>query len=202
MTEINLSEKEKTIIEAARKRFAHFGFSKVTMEEIAVDVDMGKASLYYYFPTKESIFKQVISQEQDELANEIESIIHKDITSAEKLIQYVKVRHSFFQKLVNLGTLSVHSLTDTKSIYKKLFTEFEVRELALIKNMIDEGIKKGEFKKDLEKETPSVILHILQGLRFRVLKQSRELERDEKLIKELQKEMDLAIKIVLNGILK
>ena len=96
----------------------------------------------------------------------------------------------------------MHSLTDTKSIYKKLFTEFEVRELALIQNMIDEGIKKGEFKKDLEKETPSVILHILQGLRFRVLKQSRELERDEKLIKELQKEMDLAIKIVLNGILK
>ena len=202
MTENNLSEKEKTIIEAARKRFAHYGFSKVTMDEIAADIDMGKASLYYYFPTKENIFEKVILQEQDELAHEIESIIQKEIPSKEKLIQYVKVRHNFFQKLVNLGTLSVHSLTDTKSIYKKLFAEFEIRELVLVKAIIDEGIKKGEFRKDLEEETPNVILHILQGLRFRVLKQSRELERDERLIKDLQKELDLSIKLVINGILK
>ena len=202
MTENNLSEKEKTIIEAARKRFAHYGFSKVTMDEIAADIDMGKASLYYYFPTKENIFEKVILQEQDELAHEIESIIQKEIPSKEKLIQYVKVRHNFFQKLVNLGTLSVHSLTDTKSIYKKLFAEFEIRELVLVKAIIDEGIKKGEFRKDLEEETPNVILHILQGLRFRVLKQSRELERDERLIKDLQRELDLSIKLVINGILK
>ena len=202
MTENNLSEKEKTIIEAARKRFAHYGFSKVTMDEIAADIDMGKASLYYYFPTKENIFEKVILQEQDELAHEIESIIQKEIPSKEKLIQYVKVRHNFFQKLVNLGTLSVHSLNDTKSIYKKLFAEFEIRELVLVKAIIDEGIKKGEFRKDLEEETPNVILHILQGLRFRVLKQSRELERDERLIKDLQKELDLSIKLVINGILK
>ena len=202
MTENNVNEKEKTIIEAARKRFAHYGFSKVTMDEIAADIDMGKASLYYYFPTKENIFEKVILQEQDELAHEIESIIQKEIPSKEKLIQYVKVRHNFFQKLVNLGTLSVHSLTDTKSIYKKLFAEFEIRELVLVKAIIDEGIKKGEFRKDLEEETPNVILHILQGLRFRVLKQSRELERDERLIKDLQKELDLSIKLVINGILK
>jgi TetR/AcrR family transcriptional regulator len=51
--------REKSIIEAAKERFAHFGFSKVTMEEIASDVDLGKASLYYYFPTKEDLFKAV-----------------------------------------------------------------------------------------------------------------------------------------------
>ena len=48
MSENNLKEKE--ILEAARSRFAHYGYSKVTMEEIALDVEMGKASLYYYFP--------------------------------------------------------------------------------------------------------------------------------------------------------
>ena len=37
--------KEKAIIKAARERFAHFGFSKVTMDEIAADIEMGKACL-------------------------------------------------------------------------------------------------------------------------------------------------------------
>ena len=56
ITEKPSKEREKPIIEAARKRFAHYGFSKVTMEEIAADAEMGKASLYYYFPTKEELF--------------------------------------------------------------------------------------------------------------------------------------------------
>ncbi len=73
----NNISKEKIIIEAARNRFAHYGFSKVTMEEIALDVDMGKASLYYYFPTKEDLFRSVISQEINELQKNIEQILQK-----------------------------------------------------------------------------------------------------------------------------
>ena len=54
MTEQLSTEKQAVILDAARKRFAYYGFSKVTMDEIAADIGMGKASLYYYFPTKES----------------------------------------------------------------------------------------------------------------------------------------------------
>ena len=46
MTEHPAGRKEKAILEAARKRFAYFGFSKITMDEIASDVALGKASLY------------------------------------------------------------------------------------------------------------------------------------------------------------
>lgn len=196
------ADKEKSIIEAARKRFAHYGFSKVTMDEIAADIEMGKASLYYYFPTKESIFTRVIKQEQDELAYEIESIIGKNISCEQKLTEYVKVRLNYFQKLVNLGTLHAHSFMDNKSIYKKLFGEFEAKELVFVQNILDEGIKKGSFRKDLEKGTAHVILHLLQGLRFRVLKERTDLEHSEKAMKELQKEMNIAVNLILKGIIK
>jgi AcrR family transcriptional regulator len=42
--------KVTSIIEAARKRFSHYGLTKTTMNEIAADIGMSKASLYYYFP--------------------------------------------------------------------------------------------------------------------------------------------------------
>lgn len=195
-------EKEQVIIKAARERFAHFGFAKVTMDEIAADVEMGKASLYYYFPTKESIFQLVIKQEQDELAAEFESIIKQKISCREKLIEYIDVRLNHFQRLVNLGTLSAHSFNDTKSVYKKLFIAFEATELNFLETILKEGIDKGEFRKDLDKETASVILHIIQGLRFRVLKQHREIELNENVIKGLQNEMVIAINLLINGILK
>lgn len=195
-------EKENAIIDAARKRFAHYGFSKVTMEEIAADVEMGKASLYYYFPTKEDIFRAVIIQEQEELACEIESIIAMSIPCEQKFTEYVNVRLNYFQKLVNLGTLNAHSYMDNKSIYKKLFTELEAKELMFLHNILDEGIKKGSFRKDLDKDTAHVILHVLQGLRFRVMKEQKDLEHDGKAMKELQKEMKVATDFLIHGIKK
>lgn len=202
MTDNNQNEKVTTIIEAARIRFARFGFSKVTMDEIAEDVHMGKASLYYYFPTKESIFKEVVAQEQNELASEIETIISNEDSCSEKLIEYVKVRIHYFQTLVNLGMLSVHSLSKPKPMYKSLFIELEAKELLFVQRILEIGIKKGEFRDDLEKETPTVILHILQGLRFRVLKQSSEIDLNEQTILDLQNEMNIAINLILKGILK
>lgn len=196
------TEKQENIIRAARSRFAHYGFSKVTMDEIAADVDMGKASLYYYFPTKESLFVHVIRQEQDEAAAELESIIGRKISPEEKLVEYANVRLNLFQKLLNLGTLSVHSLTDSNSIYKKQFIEFEGKELKFVQKIIQAGIASGEFRKDLEKEFPAVLLHIFQGLRFRVLKQSRGITIEPAVIKELQKEMSIAINLIIKGILK
>lgn len=196
------SEKEIAIIDAARKRFAHYGFSKVTMDEIAADVEMGKASLYYYFPTKESLFEKVIKQEQNELASEIELLIKSNKSPNNMLADYVDLRLDFFQKLVNLGTLHVHSVTDSKSIYEKLFREFESRELKFIRNIYELGIKTGNFRKDLLNDFPLVFIHILQGLRFRVLKQYKIIGKQSKLIKDLRKEMKITVDITLNGIKK
>ena len=52
-------EKLSKVLDAAQKRFARFGLSKTTMNDIADDLGVSKASLYYYFPDKESIFKKV-----------------------------------------------------------------------------------------------------------------------------------------------
>ena len=111
--------KERAIIKAARERFAHFGFSKVTMDEIAADIDMGKASLYYYFPTKESLFQAVLAQERDEFSCEIEKILENESGGEDKLLQYVDQRLKYFNKLVNLGTLSFYSFIGQKSQFKQ-----------------------------------------------------------------------------------
>ena len=193
-------EKENAIIDAARKRFAHYGFSKVTMEEIAGDVEMGKASLYYYFPTKEDLFRAVILQEQNELKKSIELILEKPKCASEKLHEYVEQRMKFFRILINLGTLSVHSYFDTKSVFKKLFLDFELVELDLIKKIIDEGKLKNEFNSDLPEDIALIFLHILQGLRCRVLRWAKGQNLDDETHKILQNEMKTATNFFIYGI--
>ena len=193
-------EKEQVILKAARERFAQFGFSKVTMDEIAADVEMGKASLYYYFPAKEDLFRAVIQQEQDQFVDAIEKILAQNISACKKLAQYVDRRVDFFQDLLNLGTLNIHSYFDTKSIYKSLFENFHAQELKLMDRLIKEGKKKGEFKKSLSDEVAQMILRILQGLRVRILRQLKGRSNDAKYVDQLKKEMSLFIKTILEGI--
>ena len=185
--------KEKAIIDAARKRFAHYGYSKVTMEEIAQDVELGKASLYY-------IFKAVIFREQNELKENIEQLLKKSGSASNKLREYVKLRMKFFRDLINLGTLSVHSYMDTKSVFKKLFKDFEKIELTLINKIVDEGVQKKEFVNFPDENIAVVYLHILQGLRCRILRTVKGREPDKLTRENLQREMKIATEIFINGI--
>ena len=192
--------KEFSIVQAARDRFARYGFSKVTMEEIAMDVELGKASLYYYFPSKEQVFKAVIVMEQNVAKANFEQLLLKQETASDKLREYVTLRMKFFQDLINLGTLSVHSYMDKKSIFKELFLDFEKVELALIKKIIDEGIQTNEFKSFLADDIAVVFLHILQGLRCRILRTAKGRDLAQKTRSNLQKEMKTATEIFINGI--
>ena len=193
-------QKEFAIVQAARDRFARYGFSKVTMEEIAADVELGKASLYYYFPSKEEVFKAVIALEQNELKGRFEQLLRKQEAAADKLREYVTLRMKFFRDLINLGTLSVHSYMGTKSVFKKLFQDFEKVELTLIKKIIDEGVQRHEFVSFTADDIARVFLHILQGLRCRILRSANGRDLAQKTRNNLQKEMKTATEIFINGI--
>jgi AcrR family transcriptional regulator len=52
-------QKEKKIIEAAKKRFKEDGFASVSMRKIAADVGMGAMTLYKYFDSKNEILHHI-----------------------------------------------------------------------------------------------------------------------------------------------
>jgi AcrR family transcriptional regulator len=199
MSETISSEKVKIILQAARKRFAHYGFSKVTMDEIAGDVELGKASLYYYFPTKEELFRAVISQEQTEFIKRVEALLQKTTSAKEKLEEYVESRLTFSRELSNLGTLSFHSIFDSKSVFRKLSEDFEEQELKLLKIIIDEGKASGDFRKDLPDELTKVFIHVLQGLKLRFIRFLKEQRMEDEIHLELEAEMKLVANILING---
>ena len=53
------------IVEAAKKRFSHFGYGKTTMAEIATDCSMSPGNLYRFFPGKLDIAEAIASQDYE-----------------------------------------------------------------------------------------------------------------------------------------
>lgn len=54
------SEKEEGILQSAEKIFAEYGFKGATTQMIADLAGIPKANLHYYFPTKETLYAQVV----------------------------------------------------------------------------------------------------------------------------------------------
>ncbi len=63
------------IVGVARKIFTRNGFKKTTMEEIAEVSQKGKSSIYYYFASKEEIFRAVVENEARELKERLDRLI-------------------------------------------------------------------------------------------------------------------------------
>src|ERR1017187_9343512 len=200
MNESLSKEREEQIILAARKVFAHYGLSKTTMEDISSEVEMGKASLYYYFPTKENLFQAAIKHEQDEFIKKADSLFQKHTSAGDKLKIYVDERMKFFHELVNLGTISFNAVHDRHAIFLKMYESFAEKEISIINNIIKEGKSRGEFISNVPKYYAELLIHLLQGLRLRSIRSISGSEMDPKLYRELHNEMMLTIDIFIKVI--
>ncbi len=56
------TDRKKEIVEAAKSLFAKNGYSSTSMDDIAKQVGIAKASLYYFFKSKEEIFFAIIEE--------------------------------------------------------------------------------------------------------------------------------------------
>src|ERR1700677_674457 len=64
--EMAMAEKDSVraqIVDAAKKRFSHFGYAKTTMAEIATDCGMSPGNLYRFFPGKLDIAEAIATED-------------------------------------------------------------------------------------------------------------------------------------------
>lgn len=62
---VDRDEYKKTLLEKCFTLFTRKGYSRVTMREIAREIDVSTGTLYHYFPTKESILEQMFAYVQE-----------------------------------------------------------------------------------------------------------------------------------------
>ena len=188
------------ILDAARRRFAHFGFSKVTMGEIAEEASMAKASLYYYFPTKENLFHAVMVNEHQEFMNCFRSILEQDLSAGDRLREYVNLRYEYFNKMLNMNILELRSSVKMKPIFTATYVDFSRQELRVLRQIIEEGSARKEFEVRSADKIAEALLHIMQGLRCRFVRAASGPRIESKEYDRLKQELQFVTDIFLRGI--
>jgi AcrR family transcriptional regulator len=153
--------KKSLIIKAAQKRFARHGLQKTTIEEIARDLRIGKASIYNYFISKEEIFQEVLGLEIDRYIAEVSEIFsNSEANLKEKLLNYISLKEAIKEKYILIYNLAV-------GMFREFQTDPEVEMLkSLLKNEEDVLNKflKSYAKRDLLPNLPSFLINFTWGL--------------------------------------
>src|ERR1700709_2922816 len=87
--------KREKILEAAYQRFLHYGYSKTTMNEIAGDLSMSKALLYYYFPDKSQLYIAVMRKLANDYLKLLEAKIDTFTNLKEAFVFQINTNHDF-----------------------------------------------------------------------------------------------------------
>lgn len=154
--------RKERILNGALKVFQKQGIEKATMDEIAKEADFGKATLYYYFESKEDIFSAILEQGWKEIWERIEPAIHgqkgpKDtfrsiLTIVGLLVNEKRVLYQF----LFAAPQSMPEMLDDKLPWKR----YQNRMYGVLQGLIEEGIAKNEFP-DIDS---SMLLKGLGGL--------------------------------------
>ena len=170
------------------------------MDEVAADLGISKAALYYYFTTKEELFRQVIAREQLAFVAKVEEVIQKNCAASKKLLLYFEQHVTFLNELLNLKIISSDSSEIIHPTMRDAFKEFSQKETSLLNVIISEGKKNGEFAIESAEKTSLLLEHCIQGLRMRFLKFMKLEPGKETDIQTFVLEIKMFSQIFLRGI--
>lgn len=169
------------IVEAARQIFSKIGFRKTTMDEIARGVQKGKSSIYYYFQSKEDIYKAVIEKEATILRDEVLEAISQVDDPAEKLKQFVTARMKGVQKLANFYEAITNDYLTHLSFINKVREKFDKEEVRAVEDFLKDGVRSNKFIIDNPELAAIAIVTAMKGLEVPLFKYKDQLNLEERI---------------------
>jgi TetR/AcrR family transcriptional regulator len=171
-------KKKDAIIDAAHKRFSHFGVDKTTMNEIADDLSISKASLYYYFPDKLNLYAAVL-EKMIEAEQAGEKIYAHEKNPLKALLKFLAERTESITKnhriLEHLRTIG----TSFPEEFQTIFNSARSRDVTVISSILNKGVEAKILKVKDTGKTAGLFLDCLDGLRHAAFSNKRNFFPDK-----------------------
>lgn len=131
------NDRKTQIIRAAVKRFSKHGLGKTTLDEIARDLRIGKATIYHYFVSKEALFYSSIEWEGENFISEVKAIFDDEtIPLRERFNEYFICKENIDQKYKLLFEIFLQLMADDSFEKEKAILTSMLRKEEIILEMV------------------------------------------------------------------
>jgi AcrR family transcriptional regulator len=138
--------KRRAIMQAAAECLARFGYEKTTMEDVGRRVGLNKASLYYYFKSKEALFTAVVIDAARQFIDTLQVKVAAAGMARQQVETYLVERLHYFRRVVSLHNLSFETLRQVQPVFRELYRSVLAQEIVFLEKLLVEGMQRRELK--------------------------------------------------------
>jgi len=160
--------RQKMILDGALRVFKSKGLEHSTMDEIAQEAEFGKATLYYYYKSKEEIFNTILVTGWITLWDGIEELVIEEETPRRKFIKIIKKVIEMVKEdrpLYEFLFAAPHSSMASKNGEPE-WKQYQSKLINTLHKLIELGIEKKEFPNIDSDMTLKALGHIFHGMIF------------------------------------
>jgi AcrR family transcriptional regulator len=140
-----MTKKEQTkdkIRKAAYLCVARYGFEKTTLDDIANEVNLNKASLYYYYKNKEDIFLDITTSATRAFFEVLRSgtlEIKGDVSN--QIMYFLTERALYYLRMISEVHISEAALRQVEHLFYDQIKDVKNAELSFLTDLLDKAIQ-------------------------------------------------------------
>jgi AcrR family transcriptional regulator len=145
--------RREALLRAAGQVFKEKGFQAVRMDDVAEQLKIDRATLYYYFGNKQQLFRAVITDAVQENVDTVVAIAESDASPRDKvravLVSLFESYDRHYPLLYVYVQEDMRRLTNADSRRLSPLMELGLRYDDAVKRIVEEGIEAGDFNPNL-----------------------------------------------------
>jgi AcrR family transcriptional regulator len=146
----DFTDKQIHILEIAESLFAEKGFDGTSIRDISKIAKINIAMISYYFGSKERLLQSLIVYRTSDIKNQLENLLLEEIEPIEKVNKLIEIYINRINNNKGIYRILHFELTTKKREQNiQAFTEFRKGNLKYLETIIEEGQRKGVFRKDI-----------------------------------------------------
>jgi AcrR family transcriptional regulator len=195
------SETKKTeLLAKAKTCFTRFGFSKTTLEDIAKEANMNKATLYHYFDNKEALFLEVMLQVATEGLQQLMQQTTAIKSPEKQLLSFFSARTDFYLQLIRLNGLTKESVLQLQANFDRIYSPEKEKEIAFVAGIVKSLVPTLNAKQ-LQTQT-RLLFSIADALKHEGVLLGNLLENNANTTEKMRQQITAALQLIINGLLK
>jgi AcrR family transcriptional regulator len=190
-----MSVARERLLESAKILFSQKGYYATSVEDIVESAGFSKGTFYFYFKSKEELFKSLVEEMHLNIAKRLENFLERELPLEDALIEHAKVFLEDIYQNRHIAQIFLFQLVGTNEEFRELYYTKVSHLREMLTKMVDRAIQRGEITyKNAEN-----IVNLYGGfLRMLVLEYVfREKEPDLERVKSLAQE---GVKVLLRGL--
>ena len=200
---MNKSENKRSeILDAAMLCLARYGANRTTLEDIAGLVGLNKATLYYYYQNREAIFIDALEREGQRFTDTVRQKYRKNARARDKLNVFLKTYLSYLKDRTEILELNARAMVDNQIFIRKIHGRVRDKNSELIKEIIREGIDRGEFRNMNAGRVSDCIRYIFDLRLLEFFTEYVEMGHQPLAMNRLENDVKYILELFMHGILK